>query len=119
MDAGRLGTWLGLRAGPMGKTGRKVGTALAQQRRAQPSRRRRLAVLRAVETSRIMACFLALRDRARKSLAPGQMVPVTPLGKVIGGLIAVIGLGMVALPAGLLASGFSEAAPSAPARVRG
>jgi voltage-gated potassium channel len=47
------------------------------------------------------------------------MVPVTPLGKVIGGLIAVIGLGMVALPAGLLASGFSEAAPSAPARVRG
>ena len=38
----------------------------------------------------------------------GDMVPVTPLGKVIGGLIAVIGLGMVALPAGLLASGFSE-----------
>ena len=38
----------------------------------------------------------------------GDMVPVTPLGKVIGGVIAVIGLGMVALPAGLLASGFSE-----------
>ena len=38
----------------------------------------------------------------------GDMVPVTPLGKVIGGVIAVIGLGMVALPAGLLASGFSD-----------
>jgi voltage-gated potassium channel len=38
----------------------------------------------------------------------GDMVPVTPLGRVIGGVIAVIGLGMVALPAGLLASGFSE-----------
>ena len=38
----------------------------------------------------------------------GDIVPVTPLGKVIGGVIAVIGLGMVALPAGLLAAGFSE-----------
>lgn len=38
----------------------------------------------------------------------GDMVPVTTLGKVIGGIIAVIGLGMVALPAGLLAAGFSE-----------
>jgi voltage-gated potassium channel len=38
----------------------------------------------------------------------GDMVPVTPLGKLVGGLIAIIGIGMVALPAGLLASGFSE-----------
>ncbi len=38
----------------------------------------------------------------------GDMVPVTPFGKVVGGVIGVIGLGMVALPAGLLASGFSE-----------
>ncbi len=38
----------------------------------------------------------------------GDMVPVTPLGKVVGGVIAIVGLGMVALPAGLLASGFSE-----------
>jgi len=37
----------------------------------------------------------------------GDIVPVTPLGKVIGGVLAVIGIGMVALPAGLLASGFS------------
>ncbi|HKY00476.1 MAG TPA: ion transporter [Steroidobacteraceae bacterium] len=38
----------------------------------------------------------------------GDMVPVTPFGKLVGAVIAVIGLGMVALPAGLLASGFSE-----------
>jgi voltage-gated potassium channel len=38
----------------------------------------------------------------------GDAVPVTPLGKVIGGLIGILGIGMVALPAGLLASGFSE-----------
>jgi voltage-gated potassium channel len=38
----------------------------------------------------------------------GDVVPITPWGKVVGGLIGVIGIGMVALPAGLLASGFSE-----------
>jgi voltage-gated potassium channel len=38
----------------------------------------------------------------------GDVVPVTPVGKLLGGVIGVIGIGMVALPAGLLASGFSE-----------
>lgn len=38
----------------------------------------------------------------------GDVVPITPLGKVVGGVIAVIGIGMVALPAGLLAAAFSE-----------
>jgi voltage-gated potassium channel len=38
----------------------------------------------------------------------GDVVPVTPLGKVLAGVVGVIGLGMVALPAGLLASGFSD-----------
>jgi len=38
----------------------------------------------------------------------GDVVPITPFGKVIGGIIAVIGIGMVALPAGLLAAAFSE-----------
>ena len=37
----------------------------------------------------------------------GDVVPVTALGKVLAGVIGVIGIGMVALPAGLLASGFS------------
>jgi voltage-gated potassium channel len=39
----------------------------------------------------------------------GDVVPVTPLGKILGAVIAIIGLGMVALPAGILASGFSDA----------
>ena len=38
----------------------------------------------------------------------GDVVPITAWGKVVGGLIGVIGIGMVALPAGLLASGFSD-----------
>ncbi|NQV84225.1 MAG: two pore domain potassium channel family protein [Rhodospirillales bacterium] len=39
----------------------------------------------------------------------GDVVPVTVLGKVLGAVIGIISVGMVALPAGLLASGFSEA----------
>ena len=39
----------------------------------------------------------------------GDVSPVTPLGKVIAGLVAVAGIGLVALPTGILASGFSEA----------
>lgn len=37
----------------------------------------------------------------------GDVTPITPMGKLFGGLITVIGMGMVALPAGILASGFS------------
>lgn len=42
------------------------------------------------------------------TLGYGDMVPVTPLGRVLGGITAIIGVGMIALPAGVLASGFSE-----------
>ncbi len=38
----------------------------------------------------------------------GDMAPVTPLGQLLGGLIAILGVGMFALPAGILASGFAE-----------
>jgi len=38
----------------------------------------------------------------------GDVVPITPLGKLLSAMTAVLGVGMVALPAGLLASGFSE-----------
>jgi voltage-gated potassium channel len=38
----------------------------------------------------------------------GDVVPVTVFGKILSGMIGIIGLGMVALPAGLLASGFSD-----------
>ena len=38
----------------------------------------------------------------------GDMHPVTPIGKMLGAAIALMGIGMVALPTGILASGFSD-----------
>jgi voltage-gated potassium channel len=38
----------------------------------------------------------------------GDSVPVTPVGRVVGAFSVVLGLGMFALPAGILASGFVE-----------
>jgi len=38
----------------------------------------------------------------------GDMYPVTPLGKVLGGIISVLGVGLFVLPAGILAAGYSE-----------
>lgn len=38
----------------------------------------------------------------------GDMVPITPLGKLLGGLFAIAGVGLLALPAGILSSGFFE-----------
>lgn len=38
----------------------------------------------------------------------GDIFPVTPLGRVLGSLIAILGVGLFALPAGILASGFAE-----------
>ncbi len=38
----------------------------------------------------------------------GDVVPVTVVGKVFGLVVTVAGVGMVALPAGILASGFSQ-----------
>lgn len=38
----------------------------------------------------------------------GDVVPITTWGKIFGGCITIIGVGMVALPAGIIASGFSE-----------
>jgi len=38
----------------------------------------------------------------------GDMVPITALGKILGGMFAVIGFGLLALPAGILSSGFFE-----------
>ncbi len=44
----------------------------------------------------------------------GDTVPVTTAGRILGGVIAVIGVGLVALPASILASGFIEAAGNDP-----
>lgn len=38
----------------------------------------------------------------------GDMYPITPLGKFLGSFISLLGIAMFALPAGILASGFSE-----------
>jgi voltage-gated potassium channel len=38
----------------------------------------------------------------------GDMYPVTPLGKFLGGLIAILGIGLFALPTGILAAGTAE-----------
>lgn len=40
----------------------------------------------------------------------GDVVPITPMGKFFGGTITLLGMGMVAVPAGILASSFSEQA---------
>lgn len=38
----------------------------------------------------------------------GDAVPITPLGKLFGGVITLVSMGMIAVPTGLLASSFSE-----------
>lgn len=42
------------------------------------------------------------------TLGYGDVVPITALGKVLGGGVAILGLCMFALPASILASGFTE-----------
>ena len=39
----------------------------------------------------------------------GDVSPVSPAGKVLGALVALLGVGVFALPAGILASGFADA----------
>lgn len=38
----------------------------------------------------------------------GDLAPVTPLGRLLGGVVAVLGIGLFALPAGILSAGFSD-----------
>ena len=38
----------------------------------------------------------------------GDVYPITALGKLMGGIIAILGIGLFALPTGILASGFTE-----------
>jgi len=38
----------------------------------------------------------------------GDYYPITPLGKILGGLVAMLGVGLFALPAGILGAGFVE-----------
>jgi voltage-gated potassium channel len=38
----------------------------------------------------------------------GDVTPITPLGKLFGGMVEILGIGMFALPAGILSSGFAR-----------
>ena len=38
----------------------------------------------------------------------GDVTPITPMGKLFGAIVTIIGIGTVALPSGILASGFSD-----------
>ncbi|WP_313656461.1 ion transporter [Planktothrix agardhii] len=38
----------------------------------------------------------------------GDVYPITPLGRLLGGILALLGIGLIALPAGIIASGFTE-----------
>ncbi|HEX2189733.1 MAG TPA: potassium channel family protein [Longimicrobiaceae bacterium] len=38
----------------------------------------------------------------------GDVYPVTPLGKLVSGIIALVGIGIIALPTGILSAGFIE-----------
>ena len=38
----------------------------------------------------------------------GDVYPITSLGKILGSLIAILGVGIFALPAGIIASGFES-----------
>lgn len=42
------------------------------------------------------------------TLGYGDVVPITPLGQLLGGIVAVLGIGMFALPAGILGSGLVD-----------
>jgi len=39
----------------------------------------------------------------------GDVYPITAIGKLIGGIMAILGVGLFALPAGILANGFGQA----------
>ena len=45
---------------------------------------------------------------AMTTVGYGDILPITPLGKLLGGISAIIGIGLFALPTGILVSGFTE-----------
>ena len=47
--------------------------------------------------------------RTLTTVGYGTVIPITFIGKILTGIIAIIGIGLFALPAGILGSGFIEA----------
>lgn len=45
---------------------------------------------------------------AMTTVGYGDIHPITPLGKFLGGIAAIVGIGVFALPTGILVSGFNE-----------
>jgi voltage-gated potassium channel len=45
---------------------------------------------------------------AMTTVGYGDILPITPLGKLLGGISAIVGIGLFALPTGILVSGFTE-----------
>ncbi|MGR3811362.1 ion transporter [Jiulongibacter sp. NS-SX5] len=45
---------------------------------------------------------------AMATVGYGDIYPITPVGKILGGLMAILGVSIFALPTGIMASGFAE-----------
>lgn len=45
---------------------------------------------------------------ALSGVGSGDVSPITPIGKVLGGVAVLIGIGIIALPTGIIATGFAE-----------
>lgn len=55
---------------------------------------------------------------AMTTVGYGDIHPITPLGKLLGGISAILGIGLFALPTGILVSGFTEHIRNQKAQVR-
>ncbi len=45
---------------------------------------------------------------ALSGVGSGDISPITPIGKVLGGVAVLLGIGIIALPTGIIATGFAE-----------
>jgi len=49
----------------------------------------------------------------------GDIFPITPIGRLLGMIIALLGIGLIALPTGILSSGLMEELDSRKAKIKG